>query len=123
MKHTPQTILVLDVLRSIGHATNAQLLRAAQSEMPGLSATTVHRITTRLINDKRIGVVRVSSDGAMVLDATPEPHHHFVCLCCENICDIAIPGGLITSLRDQVCYEVEMEALVVSGRCKKCKGE
>jgi Fur family transcriptional regulator, peroxide stress response regulator len=121
MRNTPQTTIVLAALQKLEHATNAQLLETVRAELPEMSATTVHRITNRLLTERTIGATRVLRDGAIVLDSNPQPHHHFTCAACGGLRDIQIPEDLVQNIQEQVGQDLVADALIINGVCKKCK--
>jgi Fur family peroxide stress response transcriptional regulator len=88
-----------------GHSTNNELLIELRKSFPELSATTVHRVTTRL---------------AMRYDANIKPHDHFLCNSCDLLRD--------TDARDKITPILEASIgdcqisgrLTISGVCRHC---
>lgn len=119
MKNTPQTKLVLESLAELGHATNSELLESVHSQLPDLTITSVHRITVRLVQE---GVAGLAPDreGTAVIDADPNPHHHFVCRDCHKIKDISLPADMIKTIQAQLPREILNGGLTVYGSCKEC---
>ena len=87
LRMTYQTKLVLEAARQMGHGTNADILVYARQNIPEISATTVHRITGRLIKH---GILRYGPEinGSRIIDANATPHDHFVCKECSGVKDI-----------------------------------
>lgn len=104
----------------MGHATNARLLDEVKGKMPWLSATSVHRITSRLSDDGIIGATQLHCNGSIILDANPAPHHHFFCNCCNTLHDIELPGQTVDNLKQQIGHDIA-ESLTINGTCNKCK--
>lgn len=120
MRKTMQTQTVLEILTKLGHATNARLLEVVQADFPDISATTVHRITKRLVQERLIGVTRSPLDGSAMLDINPLPHYHFACQPCGKVEDIQLTNELIDSLQKAVGAQIEHDALVISGIKSMC---
>ncbi|PID32294.1 hypothetical protein CR970_01295 [Candidatus Saccharibacteria bacterium] len=104
-----------------GHATNAELLTALQQEFPGLSATTVHRVTARLAQRGDLQLAPSGPDNALRYDANTSPHDHFMCQCCGKLRDV----DLSTMVRPQIERAIGSSCsisgpLTVSGVCQKC---
>ncbi len=119
MASTIQTDAVKKILCTLGHASNQQLHKKVLDQMPNVSATTVHRITTRLIENKEIGYA--PSDGkAVMLDANPEPHNHFVCKGCGVMNDITLPSSIIENIQKQLGKNIVENQLVIYGICVEC---
>ena len=121
MKNTPQTKLVLESLKSLGHATNNELLEAVHAALPDITITSVHRITTRLVQEGYAGLAP-GREGVAVIDANPQAHHHFVCRDCYKIKDIELPSGMIATIQSQLPREILNGGLAVYGSCKECPG-
>jgi Fe2+ or Zn2+ uptake regulation protein len=120
MATTIQSEAVLEVLRSLGHATNLELHRALHREMPRLSLTSMHRITARLFERGQIGAG--PSDGRMVvLDARTDVHDHFVCSTCGGIVDLQLPVHVISAIQDQLGQHLVRDGIIIRGRCETCR--
>jgi Fur family transcriptional regulator, peroxide stress response regulator len=119
LRMTHQTRQVLFVARQLGHATNADILTKVREELPDLSATTVHRITTRLIS---AGLLANGPElnGAKIVDANTSPHDHFICEACDGIKDINISAQSRIELQQQVDSLVLQSRLTITGDCKQC---
>lgn len=116
---TIQTKQVLKVARDLGHATNLEILQETQKAIPGISATTVHRITTRLIN---AGMLSKGPDigGSMIIDANSSVHDHFVCKECVGIKDIKLDETARKEIKLQVPGLKLESSLTITGSCKYC---
>lgn len=119
MKNTPQTKQVLESLKALGHATNSELLEAVRTQLPDITITSVHRITSRLVQEDMAGLAPVR-DGVTVIDCRPEPHHHFVCRDCYKVKDIELPSNMIATIQAQLPREIINGGLAVYGSCKDC---
>lgn len=120
MRTTPQTTAVIEALKHFGHATNATLLSAIQEEFPDISATTVHRITKRLVDEKRIGQLRSPLDGSMLFDANPSPHYHFGCQPCGQVHDIELSPAVVAEIQEAVGKKLLTDTLSIIGVRADC---
>jgi Fe2+ or Zn2+ uptake regulation protein len=116
---THQTKLVLEIAQELGHATNAQILESVRLKLPELSATTVHRITTRLVSAGLL-TYGPDSNGSKIIDANTDMHDHFVCETCNGIKDVYISAQSRQELQKQVDSLVLQSQLTISGDCSRC---
>jgi len=121
-RKTPQTQLVISLLDTLGHATNQQLVREAHKTMSAVSSTTVHRITTRLVEAGMASYAPVG-DGVKVIDANVTPHDHFVCRGCGRIVDVALTDFVVDELQKQIPGKLVRRSIVVTGVCEACAQE
>jgi Fur family peroxide stress response transcriptional regulator len=119
LRMTYQTKLVLDVAKQLGHSTNSDILNYARKTIPELSATTVHRITTRLISH---GLLQYGPDlhESKVIDANISKHDHFVCKACSGIKDIYLQDSVKAQIRQQVTNLSANASLTITGDCDLC---
>lgn len=121
MSNTLQTIAVKKALVTLGHATNQKVHERVRETYPHLSATTVHRITSRLAASKDIGYAP-SNGKTVMLDAKPEPHDHFVCKACGGMKDISLPSAVFVEIQQQLGKNIVENQLVIYGICVDCAG-
>lgn len=107
-------------LTTLGHATNLEILNALRTTYPELSATTVHRATSRLAGRGTIGVAPTSYDGSMRYDTTTTPHDHFLCSSCGMLRDTNVKDKIIPILESSIGDCSISGQLTISGTCKKC---
>lgn len=108
------------ILKSLGHATNTELLSALRALYPDLSATTVHRATARLALRGIIATAPSTPDGSMRYDANTEPHDHFECSTCGRLHDANIKDKIIPILESSISGCYISGQLIITGACKKC---
>ncbi len=111
---------IKQALINLGHATNNDLLYELRQTYPDLSATTVHRATSRLASRGEISVAPASRDGSMRYDAKIKAHDHFLCDNCGSLMDIDVKHKLSAMLNDSICDCQITGRLVISGICKNC---
>ena len=107
-------------LSVLNHATNNELLRELRKYFPELSATTVHRATSRLAERCEIGTAPASKDGSMRYDANTEPHDHFQCSSCDLLRDTDVREKVAPILEASIGDCQISGRLTISGTCKNC---
>ena len=120
LRMTHQTKEVFRIVQDFGHATNAQILEETQKCLPGLSATTVHRITKRLIENDMLSY-GPDVNGCKTIDINISRHDHFICPECNVIKDITIGSQARDELQKQVKARISESTLTISGNCFACK--
>lgn len=120
VRQTKYTKEVTQIINELGHATNAQIAQQLRRDYPNVSDTTVHRITSRLLERGAIALAPSRSDGSTRYDGNIAEHDHFVCVDCDKVRDI----NVIDTLRDTLCKNMNDckidGRLVISGHCNKC---
>lgn len=124
-RQTKYCQLIMVQLEALGHATNAELLLMLRNSFPKLSATTVHRATTRLASRGIISIAPPDSHNSLRYDFNTIPHDHFQCLSCGLLRDADIMSKIIPILQDSIDGCSISGRLIINGTCKKCteKGE
>lgn len=98
----------------------AEVLEAAQAEVPGLSLATVYRGLKSLVEDGAIAPVSLPSEVTRYEVAGHHHHHHFQCLSCQRVYDVhACPGDL--GRLAPPGFSVESHDLTLYGRCGDCR--
>lgn len=108
------------ILSKVGHATNAELLVTLRADFPDLSATTVHRATSRLASRGQIAIAPPTPDGAMRYDTNTTPHDHFLCSSCGMLRDAAIKDKVVPILENAIGDCRISGQLTITGICKTC---
>lgn len=111
-----------DVIVTIGHATNSELLALLRKTYPDLSATTVHRATARLASRGTIAIAPPTNDGSMRYDSNTTPHDHFLCVSCGVLKDADVKDKVTPILESSIGDCSISGRLTISGICKKCNG-
>lgn len=120
MRITPQTKAVMKHLQEVGHATNLELLNALIPQFPDISATTIHRITKRLVGEGRISMLLSPHDGSAILDANATPHYHFVCQACGKVKDIQLDPAIISDLQLAAGVALRTDNIIITGIKADC---
>lgn len=108
------------ILKTFGHATNAKILLHIRKSYPDLSATTVHRATTRLAHRGAIAIAPSTSDGSMQYDSNLSPHDHFQCLSCGLLKDAKVKDKIIPILESSINNCSISGQLTITGVCSQC---
>lgn len=119
IRMTPQTTAVLSISRKLGHGTNQTILAEVRKSMPYLTATTVHRITNRLINNNFLAF-GPEINGVRLIDANTTEHDHFICSGCNGIKDINIKKSTKLSIKKEAGIKKAPKTLTIYGDCETC---
>jgi len=121
---TKYTIAIHELMSQLGHATNTELLSRLRSIYPDLSATTVHRVTARMVERGEIQMAPSSHENSMRFDANVSPHDHFLCERCGLLRDADLGGILRPEIERAIGGDCSISgSLTVSGICKQCHKE
>jgi Fur family transcriptional regulator, peroxide stress response regulator len=119
---TPQRRIVLQAVLELGsHPTADEVYASPIVRKAGVSRATVYR---NLENLAQLGaIIKVSHMGAAIrYDGQRELHHHFVCLRCNKITDIA--GAKLDAIpmpnAGDLGFVVKDFRVQVSGLCRNC---
>lgn len=119
-RNTKYSTAVMVFVGKQGHATNTDILRALRNDWPELSATTVHRVTSRLAEHGELGVAPKDTAGNFRYDANVSEHHHFYCSCCDELRDIQLEPELLSELETSLGGCKLNGQLLINGACGKC---
>ena len=117
---TKYTSAVLAFMQEAHHATNAQILEYLQQAFPDLTATTVHRITSRMVERHELALAPATKDNAARFDSNLSVHDHFQCECCDGLRDIELPQALFNTIQAKLGECKLNGRLVVQGSCARC---
>lgn len=119
-RQTKYSKAVSEFLETKGHATNLQIQESLHKIYPELSATTVHRVTARLLEQNKLASAPPTSDGSMRYDHKTKPHDHFICTNCGGIRDIDVADKLIPLVSDALGGCKITGNLLIHGSCETC---
>lgn len=125
-RETPLTIqrrTVFEVaIASPNHPTVDEIFETVRGRIPGISRTTVYRVLDTLFG---LGVLGKCAHlgGTLRVDANPRPHHHLVCLHCNEMIDIDAPelSGLSHPDTGDQGFEVIDYSISFRGICSNCR--
>ncbi len=121
-RSTKYTAAVHEYMQSAGHATNADVIDALRTSYPELSATTVHRITARMVERGELRLAPSGRENVMRFDANVAPHDHFICEHCGLIKDAILGDAARPMLEQAIGDGCSISGnLTVFGICKHCR--
>lgn len=119
---TPQRLFIYRALRELDrHVRAEEVLAEVSASLPHVSLPTVYS-TLELFEEmglvRRLGVTQ----GAVLYDPRPGPHHHRVCDRCGAIEDFDADLDLAAALRrsGREGFRPERAEVVVHGLCARC---
>ncbi len=119
---TKYTAAVREHMRRAGHATNADIIDVLRATYPELSATTVHRITARLVERGELRLAPSGRENVMRFDANVAPHDHFICEQCGLMKDAVLGEEVRPVLERAIGDGCSISGnLTVFGVCKYCR--
>ena len=123
LKVTPQRIAVYNMLRSTTEHPNAEMIyKTLEPTNPTMSLATVYKTLDFF---KQLGLVQELNvgEGRSRYDAVVDWHPHTVCTCCGKVGDLHMEAlkNVSQKLAPELDFEVEMEQLILYGKCSDCK--
>jgi Fur family ferric uptake transcriptional regulator len=120
---TPQRELILDAVDTLGHATPDEVLAEVRKSSSALNISTVYRTLEVL---EQLGLVRHAhlSDRAPTYHSVRDHEHfHLVCRNCHKVVSVDpdVLDPVLTRLRGEFAFEVDIGHLTVFGRCLDCE--
>lgn len=109
-----------EILAQLGHSTNLTLLEVLRQQYPDLSATTVHRITSRLVDRGELQLAPPAQDGAMRFDSNLAIHDHFMCKSCGVLKDASFSPDTLHTIEKQFDDCHISGPITITGLCKNC---
>lgn len=120
-RQTKYCLQIEQIVKQMGHASNAEILTELHSVYPDVSATTVHRATARLAGRGELGIAPPDRTGSMRYDANTTPHDHFMCGQCGILRDVDIAAQVAPLLEKEIEGCSVSGRVTISGTCKQCK--
>lgn len=119
---TPQRELVLAAVETLGHGTPEEIHAEICRHAPAVNISTVYRNLTLLADLGVIRIVRLGDRVPTYHSISLPPHVHLTCSSCDRVLD-ADPGefdALAAQIRRTHRFEVDLDRLVLVGRCADC---
>ncbi len=120
MRTTKYTSAVRRAVARLGHASNAQIIEQLRTDYPDISATTVHRVTSRLCESGELMLAPNMDDGSMRYDNNTTPHDHFRCNSCDRVRDLDIAHTFRPRIEKELGGCKVTGRLTISGSCESC---
>lgn len=119
-RDTKYHVAIKKAFEAIDHPTNKQLLQHLQKEFPDLSATTVHRITARMVAQGKIGIAPNNKHGSTRYDINTDEHDHFGCQSCDRLCDANIRDKVMSVIKADMKECSIPGPIFLAGICENC---
>jgi Fur family ferric uptake transcriptional regulator len=124
LRLTPQRQLVLDAVRTLGHATPEQICVQVQQTAPAVNITTIYR-TLDLLD--RIGLVHHTHLGHGAPTTRPTSTSTSTSCATSAVrswsCPRSLMGGLAAELADRHGFTLDVSHLALSGICANCQDD
>ena len=109
------------LMKRAGHATNVELIEKLRKEFPDVSATTLHRITSRMVERNDLQLAPPGIGNVMRFDANTTNHDHFMCTNCRMLKDANLRTSIVPQIEHIIGDDCTiLGRLTVTGLCKKC---
>ena len=119
-RDTAQRRAIQAAIASVEHPlTPADILDAAQREVPALGIATVYRALKELVLEGEVVGVDLPGEATRYERAGKDHHHHFHCRRCGTVFEAE---GCTAALNKLVPpgFVVEAHEVILYGRCAKC---
>lgn len=121
---TKYTTAVRAIITALGHATNNEIHTTLLTRFPDVSATTVHRITSRLLERGELQLAPTGRENMLRYDNNTQPHDHFMCEKCGLLRDAQLGDRIRPYIEEAIGSDCSISgSLTVTGICKKCYKE
>jgi Fur family peroxide stress response transcriptional regulator len=119
---THQRLVVYRALMErMDHPSPEQIYEGVRQELPSISLATIYKTLHLFL---QAGIIREVSPhhGSLRIEPNTQRHHHFVCLECHGITDLAPCGVDATPLEAQIPagFVVEQVSMELRGLCSRC---
>jgi len=109
------------LMKRAGHATNVELLEKLRKQYPDVSATTLHRITSRMVERNELQMAPPGIGNVMRFDSNIALHDHFMCTRCRMLRDADLRETIVPQIEEMIGDDCQISGrLTVTGLCKKC---
>jgi Fur family ferric uptake transcriptional regulator len=117
--------LVLQAVRSLGHATPEEVAEKVRATHPGINLSTVYRNLETLENVGLVLHTHLGHGGATYHAAEELTHLHLVCSDCGDIGDAPIDtaANFVNTLSDDYGFKTDVTHFAVYGLCSKCSSK
>lgn len=120
---TPQRQLILEAIdEGNTHTTLDEIYERVQAKAPAVNRATIYRTLDFLCEQRLVASADIGGQKTYeIIGATP--HHHLVCRACGAVMQIGHEAlhALCTTLEQEQEFTMDMEHLVIFGRCKPCQ--
>ena len=119
---TPQRQLVLEAVKTLGHATPEELLAEVQKTAAAVNLSTIYRTLEVL---EQVGLVthaHIGHGAPTYHSVDTDAHIHLVCDTCQSVTSISADAAelFVQMLREKVGFETDVAHVSVHGQCATC---
>ena len=122
LRLTPQRELVLQAVRTLGHATPEEVATKIHLTHPGINLSTVYRNLETLENVGLVQHTHLGHGGATYHAAEELTHLHLVCSICGSVGDAPIETAapFVQQLADDYGFKTDVTHFAIYGTCDAC---
>jgi len=122
LRLTPQRELVLQAVRTLGHATPEEVAAKIHETHPGINLSTVYRNLETLENVGLVQHTHLGHGGATYHAAEELTHLHLVCGVCGEVGDAPIESSasFVQGLLDDYGFHTDVTHFAIYGTCGSC---
>lgn len=117
-------VIYRELMQMTDHPSPEQVFERIRPELPSISLATVYKTLHAFVE---AGIIREVSPhhGSMRIEPNSTRHHHFICLQCHSITDIAHSELDVCALMDSVPggFLVEHISTELRGICGRCAAD
>lgn len=120
---TPQRLTILRILQEDGgHLTPVQVFDRAQTDLPGLTETTVYR-ALNFLTENGLAQVAHHGGGQLAYEYADHTHDHLICRCCGASLEIDHTplAELFAQIHQETGFQVDSQHVTFFGRCPACQ--
>jgi Fur family transcriptional regulator, ferric uptake regulator len=120
---TPQRQLILEAIdEGNRHTTLEEIYERVQAKAPAVNRATIYRTLDFLCEQRLVAMADIGGQKTYEIVGTT-PHHHLVCRTCGAVMQIGheVLHALCETLEHEQDFTMDMEHLVIFGRCKPCQ--
>jgi Fur family transcriptional regulator, ferric uptake regulator len=120
---TPQRQLILEAIdEGNRHTTLEEIYERVQAKAPAVNRATIYRTLDFLCGQRLVAMADIGGQKTYEIVGTT-PHHHLVCRACGTVMQIGHEAlhVLCETLEHEQDFTMDMEHLVIFGRCKPCQ--
>jgi Fur family peroxide stress response transcriptional regulator len=114
-------VIYRELMKMTDHPNPEQIFDRVRPELPSISLATVYKTLHAFV---QAGIIREVSPhhGSVRIEPNATPHHHFICLQCHSIIDLAPSDLNVCALMNSVPgnFQIEHISTELRGLCGRC---
>jgi Fur family peroxide stress response transcriptional regulator len=121
IKVTPQRLSIVDELYGQVHMSVDELYEAIKKKFPSISLATVYKNINAMLEKDFILEVKIPNQKSKY-ELAKASHSHIMCESCGKVEDVSLNlEGIAQKAANLTHYQINNDALVLSGICPSCK--